>query len=424
MTTERTLHDRLADLASQAPAGGPALDLWGRGRRIARRRRAGTAVITAVVVLVLGGVVATSWQRDRAMPAPAGPVEQGMRLPDRFYEPSPWLPSTEDAGPLGRVSAVLGSSNGRLAGVSATDGEYRYLDLPGWSVADDTWGSNQVALSGDGRFLAYWARDGQEVVGLAVYDTESGTSRTWSLRSRYGIGVNGLTWVGDQVWAQAGSFDDAQRTGTSDGQTHVWDLGTGEQSSVPGGGPALPTSSTSAATLVETDGRSVSFYETPAEPARTLRTDRLVDSPVVPSPAGDRLAAAADVDGAGTFTGRTRPLVLLTPSGDRLTGRPVPSIRTNDVIAWRDEGHLVVYDNASRGYLSVDVTTGETSPLVTPTDNWTPGLQVAADAWQAPSYDAPAPPDPLDPRLAWGGSIAVVLLGGVAVVLWRRRVRP
>ncbi|MFZ2016848.1 MAG: hypothetical protein WAV00_23785 [Nocardioides sp.] len=58
------LRDRLSDLASHVPSGAPPTDLWARGLRRRRVTRAGSAVLVASLVLVLG-VGAWSWQTAR-----------------------------------------------------------------------------------------------------------------------------------------------------------------------------------------------------------------------------------------------------------------------------------------------------------------------------------------------------------------------
>src|ERR1700712_2626240 len=129
-----TLHDRLTDLAQDAPAGPPVPQLWDRGMRYRRRRRLGTCVVLLAAVLALVSLTSLSWVRARH---DALPLRSPGALPDQLYAPSPWLPDT--AGhPLGRLAAVIradrhtwsGASDRELVGVSATSGEYRFLDLP------------------------------------------------------------------------------------------------------------------------------------------------------------------------------------------------------------------------------------------------------------------------------------------------------
>src|SRR5262245_59767977 len=104
MTTN--LRTRLAELADDAPMGGPDATLWARGRRLSRRRRAGTAVIVAAVALVLSVMGAWSWERSPQPPAPAVSGD-GLRLPNQFFVPGERTDGTDDAGPIGPVTAVL-----------------------------------------------------------------------------------------------------------------------------------------------------------------------------------------------------------------------------------------------------------------------------------------------------------------------------
>jgi hypothetical protein len=108
-----TLHDRLAELAADAPTGGaPAAELWGRGKRAHRLRAA--AVAAALVVLgTVGtgvGVRLADGDGDRSIVVSAGsdgitlrsstPLGMDCRvsgtLPDRWRR-SGWLPASAAA---------------------------------------------------------------------------------------------------------------------------------------------------------------------------------------------------------------------------------------------------------------------------------------------------------------------------------------
>lgn len=100
------------------------------------------------------------------------------------------------------------------------------------------------------------------------------------------------------------------------------------------------------------------------------------------------------------------------------------------MLGWRDPDTVVVQSFAEDGatpFVAVDVRTGERDVLVDHDlgpSAWGTGPVVASEAWAAPTYDAPAPPEPWDPRLLTGLAVATVLAGGVAVLVWRSRVRP
>src|SRR5690349_8960591 len=124
----------LRDLAYQAPPAETvdADELWVAGRRRVRRQRLiGVAVAAALAVLV--GTAAL------VVPAPVVVMPAGEvhapGFPTRVYTPSRWLAGTDDKGPLGQLALITGAprhdGNG-IVGVSATTGEYRFLDLPGF----------------------------------------------------------------------------------------------------------------------------------------------------------------------------------------------------------------------------------------------------------------------------------------------------
>lgn len=417
-----TLRDRLADLAADAPPGGPVPDLWDRGRRLQRQRRAGTAVVLSVMVVLLGVLGTTAWERSSVAPLPAGPTGQ-MRLPDRFYDASRWLPSTDDRGPLGPLVAVLGSETG-VVGVSASSGEYRTLDLPGRSRIEAVTGSGDVEVSPDGRRVAYWLSDGTAPYGVAVYDSVTGRVSRWTRQTEFGLAPNGMAWVGDRLWFSAFDFQTSARTSAHGRVSWVWDPDTGLTTEVPlRRSPSFGNETTSAGQVVEPTGRGVAYYAPDALVRRVRFPDTFTGSPAV-SPDTRRIAVVLDPTPSSFDRTRLR-VAVVTPHGSTAVTRTIPGLRTNEVVAWRDDEHVVVLTYGHPGYDVVDVRTGASEPLLTlPRTNWDPGLRVAQDAWTAPTYAAPAPPTPMDPRLLWGGVVTTVVLAAGALVLWRRRVRP
>lgn len=436
-----TLHDRLADLAENAPVGAPAPGLWDRGRRVHRRQRVGTVAIVSVTLVALGILGTTGWMRSRPEPIPAAPTD-GMLLPDRFYDPSSRLSGTDDEGPIGPVSAIIyaqrssgwrSTVNG-LAGVSATTGEYRFLDLPGWPEADDEQGSSTVALSADGRRVAYWHLGPQDdnqgdtppVDGVAVYDTVTGEVQHYGIGSSYGIGQQGLAWVGDELWFGFFPYDDRKREGWHGGSTTAWTPGQDATRSWSlGHGPSLlvpPTETQDA--LIEASGRTVRAWTSEPRSRTEWHVDRGIEGEVWTSPDGGRMAAVVDPDGPAVTDTVARPIVTLVPvGGGKIRSTEVPGVETNEVVGWRDDDHVVTFDYDDETYRSVDVESGESQELVSMKGmDWSAAL-IAQDAWQAPTYVAPAPPNPLSPWLVWGGGAGSIVLGGLALVLWRRRVR-
>src|SRR3978361_2121999 len=106
------------------------------------------------------------------------------------------------------------------------------------------------------------------------------------------------------------------------------------------------------------------------------------------------------------------------------------------IVGWADDRHVMVVNQISpivvpgdgstsdRYVLDrVDVLPGkvvQVSDVGNLGDDW---IYFASSMLDAPTRDLPAPPEPLDPRLKVGLVIGVLLLAGVALVVWRRRVR-
>lgn len=449
-----TLHDRLAELADEATAhpgaSGASGDLWDRGRRYGRRRRGAAAALVVAVLLVLATGAGAWWQVRPAGIDPAGDPAS-LRLPERLYTPSGWTPGTDGTGPVGPLVAVVGAERSGwtgsglgLAGVTS-DGEYAFLDLPGWR--DDLGPDGETpALSPDGRRLAYWYAEpgedeGVEVAsGFAVYDTVTGKTVRQELNAPLGVMPADMAWSGDTLWIPVWEVESVE--GGSGGSWSAgrvggvvrWDVaGSGE---VVEGDP-VDLSSMSGATawgdrLVLQRGRTVRSLAVDGEVTSLARLVGRTDGGVVAvSPGGTRLATLADTDPPGTVSDRPEEVVVApVPARPGADVRPVPvgSAPVDAIVGWRDDEHVVTLRYASTGavYETVDVGTGERRELVRlPAENVSPGTLVAEDALRAPLVDAPAPPVRLDPRLVVvaGGGLAL-LAGVVSLRLWRRRVQP
>jgi hypothetical protein len=105
------------------------------------------------------------------------------------------------------------------------------------------------------------------------------------------------------------------------------------------------------------------------------------------------------------------------------------SKRTFAVLEWLDEDTLVTWRATEAGLPRSDlarvaVASGRSEELVRlPEYGW--GIfQFATDLLDAPSVHAEEPPSPLDPRITAGLAVGTALAAGVALLLWRRRVRP
>lgn len=151
-----TMHDRLAELADDAPTGGaPAAELWARGKR-AHRLRAAALAATMLVVGAVGtgiGVRLADGDGMRTGPAPAGTV--GIALPIE-YPVGEELPDLGDTpGPLAAIWLTPGVGGGgpEVVGLVAETGTFGTLpiDVSSSYMAPDAY----FALSPDGRRIAY-----------------------------------------------------------------------------------------------------------------------------------------------------------------------------------------------------------------------------------------------------------------------------
>lgn len=447
-----TLPDRLADLAGTAPTEGPAgataPELWDRGRRYGRRRRAGSAALALGLVVGLAtGVLALAPGRESGI-QPAG-ESAGLRLPDRLFHPSPWAPGTDGTGPIGPLVAVLGaeraswsgSSNG-VAGVTPA-GEYAFLDLE--DRADD-----RLALSADGRHLAYWYTDPERpeladgdasgsvaAVGVAVLDTVSGEVLRHPVETRLGLMPMPLAWAGRLLWVPVWQYDErssgegSARASSRLRQVLGWDVATGEVVEHEGRGvlAQIGDAPVWGERLVGLRQRDVLAVDSAGRRERVARLREPVEGPPAIDPSGSWLAVLGDTDPTGESSDGAEPVrVARMPEqpGGTLTLTTLAGPRVDRLVGWRSERELVTQRYASGGsvYESVDVETGARTTLLTPpAQTWTPSELIAADALAAPLLDAPAPPSRRDPRVLLVAGLGLALLAAAGGLTWRRRVR-
>jgi hypothetical protein len=213
--SDQLLRDAMHRLADEAPEIDTTAMASGQTWQLARaaRRRSIVAVSAAVVLVLVGGFLAVGLTvRERPTPAtpPTYDVSQ-LAIPNRVWIPSPWTPGTDDAGPLGPLALIataprhdswFHTTGDALFGVSAATGEYRFLDLP--DADTDIENEGGYTLSPDGTKIGYWvvgtlstARSPRNVVGYAVYDTETGRVFRQSVHAWNGLAPSWMTWTGD-----------------------------------------------------------------------------------------------------------------------------------------------------------------------------------------------------------------------------------
>ena len=441
------LLEGLRDLADTAPRPEPDPGLWDVARRYHRRRRAGSLGIAVAMVLAVVGILGVGWQRAGDEPQPAAPGT-APALPTRLVTPSPWLPGTDDAGPLGPLALVLRAERGgwtgtepSYAGISALTGEYRFLDLPDLADID-----HEVALAPDGRHLAYWYAgrttgaphdvSGRPVAGVAVYETSTGEVRRLPVTTAHGLDPLDLLWAdpervvfGANRWLGAGG-DGPLGPMTSDNVgLRVWE----------------PASGRSPEDLLDA---KTYFWVEASNGAGTLLVGLDSGHGVLDLDSPEKLNEIGEGPDANSSTaprstprgpGSPGPGAPAVPTWCGSGGSPrvgvvdrtvVPdSPRTFRVLAWLDDDQwrwCIGWGRRRSGLRSAGSTvrTGATSEIMTLPSGPAGGVRLATGLLATPSVDRPLPPRPIDPRLLTGLSVGVVLAGLAAILRWRRRVRP
>lgn len=451
-----TLHERLLELAEvsdERPDPGTAAMAADRGRAYRRRRRVGTgsALVAAAAALVVVFGVTMSRSAGDLEPAPANAP---TGIPSEIFEPSPWLPGTGD-DPLGVLAGIVPAERGTwsgpeqgLVGISATTGDYRFLDLPDQDSSE----LSRAALSPDGRRLAYWTTGetrgspntlgGDPVTGVAIYDSATGDTTRLDIETEHGLAPEGLMWLertrvflgyGQYVGGDADSdMDQGTWTGPD---WFTWRLGddTAEATELPSNGwvgsaaDGWIVQQVDESHHVATQGSRAS--DTYFEIGNDWSTSPLVDA------SGHMVAYVAGSTKAEPNNSRNPNRVLVgrlprAGGASALEARPIPgSGRTFEVLAWTDARHVALLQREGDSYerervVVADVRTGDLR-MVTVGDlggTFRPG-QVATDLLDEPPIAAPEPPRPLDPRAVTVLTGVVVASAAVGLILWRRRVR-
>jgi hypothetical protein len=416
-----TLQERFADLAEDAPVSPTPAGIWTDGRRRARRRRVGTAVIAVVTLVGLLGVGGVS-ARSASEPGYAGSATTPA-LPTQIHHPSPWLQGT-GGQPPGRLSMLIPAKRGGwphyhwgTVGVSATTGAYHYLDIPGCFQA--------MGLSPDG--LHVWCFTGadragrEQVSGVLVYDVVHGLVYRWTPTPGT-LRINSVDWNGNDEL----TFRAAQAS-------YEWRFGYGDPRPIKT--RITQPVGVAGSTGLYSAGPQSFFYLDPA------RDDQRVDVRLsTPYRKFTRLAVSPSGRSIATAHLAVRSSQLLVGTVDRATGRATihplaTTLKWPWVIGWADDQHLLVVDQetpsdidgsgvagASYALARVDVRTGQVVRLAGMADQGASWVTFASSMLGAPTHDFPAPPTPINQRLELGLVVGFLVLGGLALVVWRRRV--
>jgi hypothetical protein len=423
------LPERLRDLADSAPGPLSATGLWQEGRRRHRRRLVtGLAVVAAVVALTaVAGYGDWSSRRPEPSAPPATP-NGPMTIPDHLFNPSPWLPTTRVPGRLVAVMSStrdrfpFGSDRNAIVGVAAGTQTYRFLELLGQAPEPD------VALSPDGRHLAYWVtRDpgdasvvANAVVGIAVLDLTTGSVERHVVPTRYGLAPDTLSWVDSETVAMATDRFTSSEVTSLAGPTrvHLVTVGSPVASELPHSNVGPVPTAAGGGYAAEAGPRAWRTWYATGRVRSDIRTSVPLHSVAYDVSSG-RLA------GTRARSSTSGPLEVGHVVGHHVRLRVVPGHHVySEALVWVDPAHVATVRQTRDGlvYDVVDVRTGARRELTS--KPWY-AFQVARDALHhATTVPAIAPPSPWNPRwVTLAGLLLVAALGGVALVARRPRAR-
>ncbi|GAB3854206.1 hypothetical protein GCM10028801_07940 [Nocardioides maradonensis] len=396
------LREQLARLADTAPVASVPSDTYRRGRRATARSRIAASVVAAGC-LVLGAVLGVTLLVGREGAGQPGydgqPVGRAVvGVPNHLYAPpgqlQPW-----GGAIVGRAAAAFVDGRGQVVVVDAATGAYRRYDpTPYPENAWPTRGVHAVALSPDGRKLAWGAVAPHlgypddlwtsvtvvDLVGGQIYEQRVSSK---SQGAAHAVNVLGLTWSANSQWVGWGGVP-----------VSAWTPDTYEP-------------------LSKYVGGVIHFFGT-RHHAASIRT--------VPAPTPAELADLR----SGGLTTWTRTItvsdtgMLATVTGS--TARPTVAghLAAGRVLLHRSDPH--------RSTTVVETEPGRTStlPLITVAPGIS-GLTIATDLMRPGHLTVPraAPSWSLAPPGSGTGHPAVLVGAGatallvVAAALWRRRRR-
>lgn len=196
------LHDLLTRIADQAGPGSSDPTLWGRARRARRRERVLRASAAALTAVALVGAVAIGVNTRSAPPPtdrhPTAP-HKGIPSTVRGIQGDGGLALETDLA-VGPASVAIANQSGAFV-ITAADGVYHRLRLPGFDPTAFDGDQPGLALSPDGTRLAYGWR-ARERVGTRVLDLRTGRLRTLpegppDVHDLPAVRTNGYGWSPD-----------------------------------------------------------------------------------------------------------------------------------------------------------------------------------------------------------------------------------
>lgn len=446
------LRDVMRGLADEATPVTLQPDTWRRGRRSHVLRLAG-AGLAAVLVVVAGiSVFAASKLTSSPQPASKSYDPKALAIPDRIWTPSPWTAGTDDDGPLGplafiaiatRQTSWFHANDHAWFGVSAVDGEYRFLDLPGY---EDT--GTDPALSPDGTRIAYFyagrlpGTDGHRaILGYAIYNSVTGEVLRHRVPATYGLAISGsLLWSGDGRYLLAAYGFRRGLQGPAFSAGDVFDLDSQQAANAPqtfddglldAGAPAPG---------------GVAFFERGVNPVlfdpATGTLHRFPVNPYAMRGYGPTIGPMLSPSGralvfGGNLGEENGPRAFSARWGDgreALQVREVPGSRPwlLELFGWTDESHLLVEKwkagfETSERYAApeiyrLEVGNGDLRPAIAVVLNGGSFVEphYAQDLLVRPFASRAAPPRPHDPRILWT-LVCLALFAALLLLLAIRR---
>jgi hypothetical protein len=422
------LSGALGELARDVATDGPVdpASLWRRGRRRVRVRRA-LAGSAAVVLALLAVGLGAAGPEPRLISPAGSPHAPG--IPDRVEDPPGWLP-VGNVGPLSVLGVGRRHGQEQLFGIGADSGRYRYLDtgsrVPG----------TPVALSPNGRWVAYWAGHGGVVTSLGVLDTLHGTTSglDGGSSTKQGLQPGPLVWLDDRTVLL--EFGQRHRKGSSvvvpaaSRQTETF--------RPDGDGPSVHVLDPNSGFWSRArDGRLLVPLSTPdpggTEPVVFVGYDGSLDAVGTDfelPPGGYRsVSRSGDTVVALGYTGATGHAGLLSGTVPALGGvtalHDVGDLRVGTLLGWHSDHTILVtgWRHAATGRASLfeaDVATGTVRRIGDAGDDVDVVAAMASDLVEKPLVEA-HPPHGLDPGLVSKAAAGAVIAAVAGLLWWRRR---